>query len=287
MNQPLFGSAGSPDAFRAEGYKNTVDLPAWLADKGLGALEYACGRGVKVGETTAKQIGAAARAHNIALSLHAPYYINMASPDEVQQQKSIHYMIQAMTAADWMGGQRVVFHTGSVGKQEREPAMEQARATFGEVLEAREKLGLGHVLLCPETLGKKNQLGDVEEMLSLCALGDNVIPTIDFGHLHAVTGGGFTDPDEYRAVFQKVGEALGAEAQQRLHVHFSKIEYSAAGERRHGIFSDTHLGPPPEALVTVCAQEGYTPWIICESAGTQEQDAAYMRRLYLSAIDDR
>jgi deoxyribonuclease-4 len=130
-------------------------------------------------------------------------------------------------------------------------------------------------------MGKQNQLGTLSEVLSLCTMSKWVIPAVDFGHLHAVTQGKYVTVKEYEAVFDAVGETLGQEIAQNLHIHFSKIEFTKAGEKRHWTFADPY-GPPYECLVKLIANKGYTPRIICESAGTQAKDAKMMQDMYLS-----
>ncbi len=124
---PRFGPAGNPQAFYDQGYKASIQMPAWLKEQGLTAYEYQSGRGVNIGEATAKNLGDAARANNIRLSLHAPYYINLASNEPEKQQKTIGYILDSLMAAGQMGAERVVFHPGSAAKAgSRQEALELA-----------------------------------------------------------------------------------------------------------------------------------------------------------------
>ena len=107
---------------------------------------------------------------------------------------------------------------------------------------------------------------------------------MDFGHLHAVTGGQYTTKQEIETVFDMIGEKLGLQAANNLHIHFSPIEFTKGGEKRHWTFADD-FGPPYEPLVEVCAARGFTPRVICESAGTQAADAKVMQELYFSLIN--
>lgn len=282
----LFGSAGNPDAFYAAGYKASVDMPAWLAGLGLTAYEYQCGRGVNIGQATATNIGNNAREFGIKLSIHAPYYINLASEDEKIIANTQRHFLKSLEVAKWMGADRVVFHIGGPGKQERLSAMERARKAFAVVLEKAEQSGLTGIYLLPETMGKQNQLGTLLEVLSLCTMSKWVIPTVDFGHLHAVTQGKYVELSEYEAVFDAIAETLGEEAAQKLHIHFSKIEFTKAGEKRHWTFDD-QFGPPHEYLLELIAQRDYLPRIICESAGTQAKDAKIMQDLYFSTANSQ
>jgi len=278
-----FGPAGNPAAFYAAGYKSSVDMPEWLSRLGLSAYEYQCSKGVTIKEATARKIGEKAREFGISLSVHAPYYISLATEDEEIAANTRRHILRALEAAQWLGADRVVFHIGGQGKQERQTAIERAKERFSAILAEAEMRGLNTVKLAPETMGKQNQLGTLDEVLELCELADWVIPTVDFGHLHAVTGGRYTTADEYAAVFAKVADRLGKEVAGKLHIHFSRIEFTKAGERRHWTFADP-FGPPHEPLLEVIAQNGYEPRIICESAGTQAQDALAMQQVYRSLL---
>ena len=107
---------------------------------------------------------------------------------------------------------------------------------------------------------------------------------VDFGHLNARhLGGHFTDRDSYRRVFDAIGEELGDEYAYNLHCHFSKIEYTSKGEKKHLTFADSVFGPEFEPLAEAIIKEGVCPRIICESAGTQSDDALYMKNAWLAA----
>jgi deoxyribonuclease-4 len=109
---------------------------------------------------------------------------------------------------------------------------------------------------------------------------------VDFGHLNARDlGGVFSSADDYLRIFTKIDHYLGAEVAKNLHCHFSKIEWSAGGEKRHLTFEDDFYGPYPEPLLEEVYKRGYSPTFICESAGTQTEDAAFMMNFYKSLKD--
>jgi deoxyribonuclease-4 len=279
MPEAIFGPGGNADAFYAEGYKNSLDMPKWLAAMGLGAYEYQCSRGANVKEQTAAAIGRQARLHKITLSIHAPYYISLATEDEQIVQNTQNHFLKTMEVAKWMGADRIVFHMGGPGKLERSVAMTRVQQAFAAVLEKLEQRGLTGIFLCPETMGKQNQLGTLEEVLTLCRMSEQVIPAVDFGHMHAVSGGQFLTCEEFERVFDRIGTLLKAEIANNLHVHFSRIEFTRAGEKCHRTLSEP-FGPPHEPFLEVCARRGFTPRIICESAGTQAKDALLMQGYY-------
>lgn len=278
-----FGPAGNPDTFYEQGHKASAQMPEWLAGLGLTAYEYQCSRGANVREETARAIGSKAKEHDIKVSIHAPYYISLATEDETIAQNTQRHFLKTLEVANWMGVDRIVFHIGGPGKQSRETAMERAKRAFAAVLDQVEARGLAGIYLLPETMGKQNQLGNLEEVLELCKMSKWVVPAVDFGHLYAVTGGQYTTKAEFEKVFYRVGEVLGAEVAAALHIHFSKIEFTKAGEKRHWTFADS-FGPPHEPLLEVCAEQGYGPRFICESAGTQANDAKIMQQVYESFL---
>ena len=277
QDKPLFGPAGNSESFYAEGLKHTADAPAWVKKIGLDAYEYQGGNGIRGSETTFRKLGEEASKHDIRMSVHASYYISLSGVEQEKRLKSIDYIQQSVNAASWLGADIIVIHTGSAAKISREQAMEYAKDTLYKTLEKIEnpsgvRLGL-------ETMGKLNQLGTIEEVIELCKLGEPLCPVIDFGHVNARNRGGFfKTTDDYRAVFDKIGSELGEEYARNLHCHFSKIEYSDAGERRHLTFEDKEFGPPFEPLAEAIAKYGLTPRIICESSGTQAEDALKLKK---------
>lgn len=291
--EAVFGPAGNAESFAAAGFRATADAPAWLAQMGLTAYEYQCGRGVCVGTETAQKIGQAARDNGITLSLHAPYFINLSTDDDVQREKNARYVLESCRAAHDMGADRIVVHTGGVGKRSRAQAMENSRDNVRRILEQRDAAGYDDVTICLETMGKINVIGTAEEIMELVALDDRLLPCIDFGHLNARTHGGMCTREDVAALFDLMENTIGMERARVFHSHFSKIEYGKGGEVRHLTFSDTVYGPKFDAVAQETAARGYTPRFICESAGTQAEDAAAMMRCYqeymkqFSAIDKK
>ena len=275
-----FGTAGTSDSFAALGYKNSLDIPAYTAEMGLDAFEYQCGHGVRLGLEKAARMAAEAAARDIRFSVHAPYYISMSSMEEDKRLNSVHYLLQSAAVCKALGGRRIVFHPGSCGKQSREAALEKALDTMRRAQEALDEAGYSDMTLCPETMGKIGQLGTLDEVLALCRVDARITPCIDFGHLNARTLGGIRSKADYAAILDRIGEALGDARARQFHVHFSRIEYSKGGEKRHWTFAETQFGPEPQPLMELLAERGLAPVIICESAGTQAEDAQTMQRMY-------
>ena len=239
-----------------------------------------------MGEATARAIGQAAKDSGVNLSLHAPYFINLANPDPESRKKTTGYVLAACQAADWMGATRVTVHTGALMKRTRREALDIARETLAQVITACDEAGFGHLTLCPETMGKLGQLGDLDEVLELCQLDGRLLPCIDFGHLYARSLGELEGLEATVKMLDRVEELLGSDRASRFHSHFSKIAFTPnGGEKVHLTFDQTDFGPDPAPLMGELARRGWSPTIICESAGTQDVDALAMKELYHAALN--
>jgi deoxyribonuclease-4 len=275
-----FGPAGNSDRFYAEGNKSTLQAAGWLRDMGLTAYEYSFGRGVSLSEDMAEKICRKMAEYEISVSAHAPYFINLANPDPEKRENSFRYITDAAQAVVRLGGERVVVHVGALTKLERAQALLNCREGLKEAYRRLDDMGLSQVMLCPETMGKYSQIGDLDETLEFCLLDERMTPCIDFAHLHALTGGGLKAEEDFVRILDRLEEVLGLERARRLHMHFSTIEYTAAGEKRHHTFAEPEYGPRFEMLAPHLAQRGYHGTVICECKGTQADDAAQMQRVY-------
>ena len=283
MKFATFGPGGNGDWFYSEGKKSTLQSPGWLKEKGLDAFEYEAGNGIAGSEATLSAIGEKAREHGILMSLHTPYFISLSGTDPEKRLKSLDYIQKSLWAAELLGADTIVIHSGSAAKISREEAMALSKDTLLHVAEA---VGETSIRLGIETMGKVNQLGTLSEVIEQCKVSPIYAPVVDFGHLNARNiGGAFPDVDSYRRVFDEIGTALGDEVAKSLHCHFSKIEYTNAGEKKHLTFADDTFGPCFEPLAEAIVREGVYPRIICESAGTQAEDALFMKDAYLHALD--
>ena len=283
-----FGPAGNSESF-SKVYKSSLAAPGWIADFGLDCYEYQCGKGVHVGEEAARKIGENARAEGITLSLHAPYFINLANPDPDALQKTIGYITAGCQVADWMGAARVVIHSGALMKRPRREALDIAKRSLVEVIAACDRQGFRHITLCPETMGKINQLGDLDEVLELCTLDGRLAPCIDFGHLYARSLGADDGQEAFCRMLDRVEEVLGRERARTFHSHFSHIQFTPkGGEKCHRTFEDDDgYGPDWMPLAAEIARRGWSPTFICESAGTQAEDASAMKRIYEVFLRER
>ncbi len=275
-----FGPAGNSDSFYGQGFEHSWQMPEWLHNMGLNAYEYQCNKGIHLKDKTAGEIGEKCRAFDIRLSIHAPYYINLSSTEIGKRENSIRYIIDTLRIAQIMGAGRIVVHPGYVSGISREIAIELALDTMLEALKEADSQGLGDVTICPEVLGKTNQLGTLEEVIALCGLDERLIPCIDFGHMHALTRGGMNSREDFLNVFALVKKHLGVNRMKNIQIHFSRIEFGKSGEKKHWTYADERFGPDFNPLAQALLALGIEPVIICESRGTMAEDAAALKKIY-------
>lgn len=275
-----FGPSGNSDAFRAAGYEKTEDSAKWVKNMGLNCFEYSFGKGVNLSDEKAVKIAQAFFTEGVEISAHAPYYVNFANPDDDMAEKSVSYVINSAKKLRLMGGRRVVFHPASQGKAERKTAVTLTKLRIEKLLDAVYKEGLSDMLFCPETMGKLGQIGTIEEITEFCKTDKVMCPCVDFGHVNAREQGSLKTKEDYAERLNYMISELGYRKMKDFHVHFSKIEYSSGGEVRHLTFEDTIYGPEFAPLSEVIKDLKLEPYVICESAGTQDKDALAMRKIY-------
>jgi deoxyribonuclease-4 len=277
-----FGPSGNSEKFYKDGNKKSHQMPQWLNEMGLNAYEYQCNKGTNIKKQTAQQIGEEAKKYNIRMSIHAPYYINLSSRDEVKRKNSIQYILNTLEIAKWMGADRIVIHPGSIGKFTRDEALALALPILTEAIKKADESGFSDITLCPEVLGKLSNLGSLDEVIMMCQLDERMIPCVDFGHIHARTLGGLNTAEDFNKVFDKIENKLGRERTEKLHIHFSKVEFTQAGEKKHRTLQESQFGPNFEPLAEVLIKRNIEPVVICESRERMAEDAAILKQIYQS-----
>lgn len=280
-----FGPSGSSLEFTQNpAYRGTVDMPDYVTSLGLNCFEYSFGKGVRMSDETAAAIGRAFARADVEISVHAPYFINLANPEREKILNSFGYITASLNALRAMGGHRCVFHPGSPLKRDRAEAVADMMRNAAELAELLHAGGYDDMRVCPETMGKINQLGSVREIVDLCRIDPIFTPCVDFGHVNARGQGCLKTVDDFKRVVDAFAAVLPWERVANMHIHFSKIEYTAMGEKCHLTMDDEVYGPEFRPLAEVLVQYGMTPYIVSESAGTQGRDAVIMRDIYLDCL---
>jgi len=276
-DRPRFGPAGVPLGFKV--LKSPVsEIPKYLHDEGLDAFEYQAvrwGPKPQMKMESAEKLGRNAVQHDVWLTLHGSYYVNLCGEGEVLK-ASKRRLLACSTAAAWMGAKAVVFHPGYYGKKPPKEALEICVKAMKEIVESMRSNDITKVHLAPETTGRRSQLGNLQEVLTLCEKVELTEPNVDWAHLHAREKGKLKTIDDFRKVIDEIGKRLGASAVKNLHCHYSHIEFTDKGERRHHIMDEVEYGPGFNLLASLIAELGLKPVMICETPNL-DVDAQKMR----------
>ena len=277
MDKVIFGPAGKPKGYKGKAYEPC----GYLNERRLYAYEYQSGRGLRIGEESSKKLKADSKRNKVKVSMHCPYYINMCAKEDDKIRKSIESLFKCGQVGEWMGAYRLVFHPGYYTKQSPSLALEKAENGYKGLLKKCEEEGLEDYTFAPETTGKKSQLGNFDEIIHMCENLEHFEPTIDFAHIHARGEGILNKKEDYNSIFSKLEDHLNIE---RLHCHFTTIEYTNKGEKRHHTLEENDkYGPNIEDLLQNLIDYGWKATIICETPKLDE-DAIKMREIYESLL---
>lgn len=279
-----FGPAGIPSTFR-ELKKPVSDVPQFLHEEGLGAFEYQAtrwGGKPQMSRESAGKLGENAKRYDTWLTVHGSYFINFCS-DEKTVERSKARLIACVTAAHWMGAHVVVFHPGFYKKKLSKEAVESCKKAMREVVNSLRSLGITSVHVGPETMGKPSQFGSLDEILTICEQVEQTKPVIDWAHLHARERGRFKTADDFRKVLNEIENRLGTKEVENLHCHYTPIEFTEKGEKRHHTMNETEYGPDFRLLAKVIAESGLKPVIISESP-ILDIDSLRMRGILLEEL---
>jgi deoxyribonuclease-4 len=273
----IFGPAGKPIDFKGKAFESS----AYLKERGLHAFEYQSTYGVKIGEVSARILKEQSMKEGILVSMHGPYYINLASKEEEKIDKSIERLVQSAKAGEWMGAYRIVFHPGFYSNRKPADVLKIAKSTIKRLLGRCEEEGINDFTFSPETTGKRSQLGNLDEIIDICQSFDHFEPTIDFAHIHARGRGILNKKEDYNCIFSKLEDNLDI---NRLHCHFTTIEYTDKGERKHhDISEESEYGPYIRDLLENLIENDWNATIICETP-LIDKDALKMKELYESML---
>jgi deoxyribonuclease-4 len=280
-----FGPAGVPERFK-EFIGTISDVPSLLHAEGLDAFEYPAvrwGQKPQIRKESAEQLRIQAVENDVILSVHGSYFINLCGKKEIVE-ASKHRIIAGAQAANWMNAYIFVFHPGFYGKMEKSNALRKCVKEIEEVVDTLKGLGIKKVKLGPETMGKSSQVGSLEEILTICEEVEQTHLVIDWAHLHARNAGVFKSGTDYRLILNLIEQRLGIKAVRNMHSHFSKIEFTEKGERRHHILRNKNYGPDFQLLSELIIEYKMHPVIICETA-LLDYDAIKMRDTLNSTLN--
>jgi len=270
----LFGTAGVPDS---SPQASSLSAIGHLRQMGLDCLEVEFVRGVKMGSDAAAKIREKATAQDIRLSVHAPYYINLNSPEPGKRLQSHEYLLRSARMALLCGAECVVFHAGYYGTSTPEAAQAAVGKEIREVLSVL-KSERNPVSLRIETMGKRSQFGSLDEVLTICQEVEALEPCLDFSHIYAREGKANSYLDFHR-IFRKVEKRLGRARLENMHIHVSGVDYNQKGELKHLNLAESDFRY--DEWVEALKDFGVAGRVICESPD-RETDAKMLKGLYWS-----
>lgn len=262
-----FGTSGNPpNFFKSEFGKNRVNAPDWINSIGLNAYERMMTYGARMREEDAVELGKRAKRHDIALSVHAPYYIVFTSEKSRVVKNSINEMLKTIHLSGLIGAKKIIFHPG-----------------FGEdvnkvirSLKVIEKDKPEHIKILPETMGKKSQLGSLNHVLVICE-NTGCLPCIDFGHLHARNLGSLKEKEDFKKILIEIENRLGRKALKNLHCHFYPVDFTDKGEKVHRAVTEKNVFPRFEPFAEIITEFKIYPTLISESRDSQDIGALHMQ----------
>lgn len=291
----LFGVAGFPPAFFDSIYrKKRENIFEWLDSLDLDWVELQNTYGVKMKDEQAYLYRELAQNYNIGISLHAPYYITLASADEEVVQRSKERILQCVDLALKIGAKRIVFHPGHFPGNTLDDRKRGLLQIVDGLNSIAEQIPKG-IYIYPETAGKKSQIGSVEDIIYICSQVKYTRPCIDVAHVHGFEGGKLTNVEKVIEILDVIEEKLGRNYLEETHFHMYPVEIDHNGEKRHKAFEDRienqqldlfqecveeRYYPLAEHFVQAIKQKNICPVVVCEARDSQERGAKLMKGLF-------
>jgi len=258
MEKLNFLTAGIP--LRAKDYKTGFEA---LTELGLNGLELEFVHGVRMSDASKEFLKN--NKNDFILTAHAPFYINLNSKEEDKVEASIQRIIETANAANELNGYSITYHAAFYLKEDK-------KTVFDKLIKRHEKifkeLNGNNIWVRPETTGKESQWGDIDEIIELSKIFPNMLPCVDFSHIHARTGGKFNTYDEFSMIFEKIGKGLGDIALNNFHAHIAGIEYTAKGEKKHLNLEESDFNY--KDLLKAFKKFNIKGAIVCESPNIEE-----------------
>jgi deoxyribonuclease-4 len=272
----LFGTVGSPTSTPLKP-GGSVGAIQHIHALGLSSLELGWVQSVRVTEQTCDLLKTTSKNENVALSVHAPYFINLNASEE-EWPKSRKRLMDAAYYGYLAGATDIVFHPGSYFAQTPEEVLKKALPRLADCVKELSSRKI-NVILRPETMGKGALLGSFKDTLAMSKNIPTVLPCLDFAHLHARQGDGSLNSEaEWEELLDQYGKDLGSDSLQHLHIHLSGIEYTEKGEKNHLPLKESDLDV--KGLFQALKKYKANGRILCESP-ILEQDALYLQELWV------
>lgn len=270
-----FLTAGMPLATGKGGYKKAFEL---LEEMNLDGMEVEFVHGVRMSDENRQFLKEISKEKNFLLTAHGPFYINLNSKEEEKIDASVQRIVETAQAASDFGGYSITYHAAFYMGQDKETVFQQVKTQTQKIIDTLEKYSI-KVWVRPETTGKPTQWGDYEEIIRLSKEFEQVLPCVDFSHIHARTAGEYNTYDEFCKILDKIGTELGDYALNNFHAHLAGIEYTQKGEKCHLIFEESDMNY--KDLLKALKSFNVKGALVCESPNI-ETDTKLLKDYYMS-----
>jgi len=276
IDRLLFGTPGIPASTIP---RDTLNGIKQVKKLGLDAMELEFVQSVNINETLAPKVKEAALKHDVVLTCHGQYFVNLASLERAKIDASMKRMVDAARRVHEVGGWSVTWHAAFFQGRSKDQVYKIVKENFGKVLKTLRDEGINDVWLRPETTGKETQWGDLAETIKLSQDFEGVLPCIDFAHLHARYNGTNNTTKEFRQIMETIEKGLGKEGLHNMHIQIAGINYGPKGEKNHLNLKDSDLNW--QEILKVWKEFDIRGVVIDESPNI-EGDALLMQKYYKS-----
>ncbi|MBP7211701.1 TIM barrel protein [bacterium] len=275
MDKLNFLTAGMPLKTEPKSYENAFKI---LKSYGLDGIELEFVRGVRMSEASQNTVREATANKDFVITAHGPFYVNLNSKEVEKIDASVERILETARMAHSVGAYSITYHAAFYMGHTPDVVFEQVKKQTQRIIDVVEKEGLD-IWIRPETTGKGTQWGDLDEIINLSKEFKQVLPCVDFSHLHARCGGGLNSYDDFSMMLEKIGNELGQNALDNCHMHLAGIEYSQKGEKKHLIFEESDMNY--KDLLKALKAFNVKGALVCESPNI-EDDCKLLKDYYLS-----
>lgn len=275
MDKLRFTTAGQPICTEGAGYERAFQI---LEELKLDGMELEFVHGVRMSPPNQKLVKELSKAKDMVLTAHGPYYINLNSKEDEKIEASKKRIIDTAKMAESIGGYSITYHAAFYMGMDKKDVYNRIEKSTAEIVEMLQKENV-RIWIRPETTGKGTQWGDVEEIVRLSKTFEQVLPCVDFSHLHARTNGKYNTYDEFAKVFETIGNEIGQYALENFHAHIAGIEYGEKGEKKHLLLEESDMNY--KDLMKAFKDFDVKGVVVCESP-IMEKDAVLLKTYYES-----
>lgn len=269
-----FLTAGMPlSTPEPKGYANAFKV---LGEMKLDGIELEFVHGVRMSEDSQKTVNRLSKEKNMLVTAHGPYYINLNAKEEEKIDASVRRIVETALMADKAGGYSITYHAAFYMGNDKKVVFDRVVKQTQRIIDIVEKEGV-KIWIRPETTGKGTQWGDLDEVVNLSKEFKQILPCVDFAHLHARTGGALNSYDDFSRMLDKIGTEIGQHALENFHAHLAGIEYTAKGEKRHLELNNSDMNY--KDLLKAMKEFKVKGALVCESPNIEE-DCKMLKDFY-------